>query len=560
MAKGVKAVSEAFEALITGIDEAGRGIGKMPSGKTFFCEGVFPGERVSCREISSSSRFSVCEAAEVLEPSASRVCAFEPAKLMCGGLPLASLSYLAQLEFKASRVRECLERIGHFDGRLLDEVMMPIVPCDPPKRYRNHMQYAISGGRVGLLASGTHELAEYDGELIEYEIFSKLRAALEKCFERAPSNLFEGLILRASERTGEVLIEFVSGSSLSHEIVIRDCASYIKAAGIEERFAEVCSSFGFTLNGILLRISPDKASRRTRGGTRTVLSGVGYYDEMFCGRRMRVKAGSFFQVNTKQAEKLAELASEGCSDARVIYDLYCGCGTLGIGIKKTGQILFGIESVPEAVESAKINRSLAFPDGGAEECSYVCKDVLKADFKSLIKSGKLERPDAVIVDPPRKGMDPGVINRIFELEPESVVYVSCDPATLARDLRLFTQKYRITKVTPVDLFPHAAHVETIVLLSKLSSAPKLEVKISMSELDLTEAEAKATYDEIQDYVNEQTGLHVTHLNIAQIKRKHGIIERANYNLPKSENSRQPNCPPDKEKAIVAALKHFKMIK
>ena len=456
---------EAFEALITGLDEAGRGIGKMPSGKTFFCEGVFPGEKVSCREISSSSRFSVCEAVAVIEPSASRVYAFEPGKRMCGGLPLASLAYPAQLEFKASRVRECLERIGHIDGGTLGDVMMPIVPCDPPKRYRNHMQYAISGGRVGLLAPGSHELAEYDGELIEYEVFSKIRAALEKCFERAPTGLFEGLVLRASERTNEVLIEFVSGSNSSHEIVIRDCASYIKAAGVEARFEEVCVSCGFKLNGILLRISPDKASRRTRGGTRSVISGAGHYDEIFCGRRMRVKAGSFFQVNTKQAEKLAELASEGCSGARVIYDLYCGCGTLGIGIKKAGQILFGIESVPEAVESAKINRSLAFQEGGAEECSYICKDVLKADLASLIKSGKLECPDAVIVDPPRKGMDPGVIYKIFELAPESVVYVSCDPATLARDLRLFTQKYRITKVTPVDLFPHSAHVETVVLLS-----------------------------------------------------------------------------------------------
>lgn len=437
--------------------------------------------------------------------------------------------------------------------------MQPIAACDPPMRYRNHMQYAISGGRVGLLASGSHELADYEGEKIEYEIFSLLREALEKYFERAPTNLFEGLVLRASRRTNELLAEFVSGSTAPHEIVIRDCASFIKDAGIRASFEEVCGKAGYKLNGILLRISPDKASRRTRGGTRVTLSGTDSYDEIFCGRRMRVKAGSFFQVNTEQAEKLAGLASEGCLDAKVIYDLYCGCGTLGIGIKKPGQKIFGIETVPEAVESAKINRSLAFPEGGADECSYICKDVLKADIKSLIRSGKLEEPDVIIVDPPRKGMDPGVINRIMEIAPRTVVYVSCDPATLARDLKLFAQKYSIGKVTPVDLFPHTPHVETVVLLSKLSSAPKLEVKINMSDLDLTEAEAKATYDEIQDYVKQQTGLHVTHLNIAQIKRKHGIIERANYNLPKSENSRQPNCPPEKEKAIVAALKHFKMI-
>ena len=359
--------------------------------------------------------------------------------------------------------------------------MQPIAACEPPLRYRNHMQYAISGGRVGLLASGSHELADYEGEKIEYEIFSLLREALEKCFERAPTNLFEGLVLRASRRTNELLAEFVSGNTAPHEIVIRDCASFIKDAGISASFEEVCGKAGYKLNGILLRISPDKASRRTRGGTRVTLSGTDSYDEIFCGRRMRVKAGSFFQVNTKQAEKLAELASEGCSGASVIYDLYCGCGTLGIGIKKPGQKIFGIETVPEAVESAKINRSLAFPEGGADECSYICKDVLKADIKSLIRSGKLEEPDVIIVDPPRKGMDPGVINRIMEIAPRAVVYVSCDPATLARDLKLFAQKYSIGKVTPVDLFPHTPHVETVCLLSKLHETKHhINVKVDMN--------------------------------------------------------------------------------
>jgi 23S rRNA (uracil1939-C5)-methyltransferase len=141
-------LEEPFEAVITGIDEAGRGIGKMPSGKTFFTEGVFPGEKCLVREISSSSRFSVCEALSVIEPSPSRTEPFEPDRLLCGGLPLASLAYPSQLEFKASRVRECLERIGRFDKDLLDRVMQPIAACDPPMRYRNHMQYAISGGRV----------------------------------------------------------------------------------------------------------------------------------------------------------------------------------------------------------------------------------------------------------------------------------------------------------------------------------------------------------------------------------------------------------------------------
>ena len=151
-------MAEPFDAVITGLDESGRGIGKMPSGKTFFAEGVFPEETVSCREISSSSRYSVCEALSVKTSSPSRIVPFEPGKLLCGGLPLAALDYPAQLDFKASRVRECLERIGRIDAGFLDSVMAPIVPCDPPKRYRNHMQYAVSGGHAPFQLPGRDRL------------------------------------------------------------------------------------------------------------------------------------------------------------------------------------------------------------------------------------------------------------------------------------------------------------------------------------------------------------------------------------------------------------------
>ena len=458
-----------FEVDIRAIGTDGQGIGTLPSGKICFVEGVFPGETCLCRVISSGSKYDTCEALSVTKESPSRVRSFEPVSGLSGGLPLASLSYDAQLEYKASKVRDCLLKIGKIPEEELDHMMKPIVPCEHPVRYRNHMQYAVRDGRVGLLAAGSDRLGDYDSELIEYEIFTKLRKAAEECFERAPTNLFTGIVMRGSERTNEVLVEFVSSLGASHEIVIRDCASYLEAAGMISKYESVCEAAGFKLNGMLLRISPDKASKRTRSGKRTVIKGVDYYDEIFCGRRLRVKAGSFFQVNTGQAEKLAELASEGIRDAKVFYDLYCGAGTLGIAVKCEGQKVFGVESVPEAVESAKINRSLAFPEGGAEELAFLCRDVLKTDFAGMIKTGKIEAPDAVIVDPPRKGLDAGVIMKIEELAPDKIAYVSCDPATLARDLRMLTRKYKIESVTPVDLFANAAHVETVVLATRLTN-------------------------------------------------------------------------------------------
>ena len=342
----------------------------------------------------------------------------------------------------------------------------PITGADAPFRYRNHMQYAVRDNRAGLLCAKSDKLGDYDGKLIEYEIFGKIKASIEDVFERAPTRLFDGLVLRGSQRTNEILAELVSSSDAPHEVVIRDAKNYIDATGLLDSVRSVCDEDGFKLNGLLFRISPNKASKRTRSGLRTVIEGVDHYDEIFCGRRFRIKAGSFFQVNTEQAEKLANKASEACGDAKVIYDLYCGCGTLGLAVKQKGQKLLGIEVVPEAIQSAKINRSLALDGQEAEECEFICKDVLKADLAQLIKSGKMLPPDCVIVDPPRKGLDIGVVKKVMELGAPKICYISCDPATLARDLKMISREYKIEEVTPVDLFPNASHVETAVLMTK----------------------------------------------------------------------------------------------
>ena len=466
-----------IEVTISALGSEGQGIGKLPSGKACFAAGAFPGERCICRIESETSKYAVCEVLEVLEASPDRITAFRPVNEVSGGLPFAALSYDAQLRFKEMRVRDCLIRIGGLEKQVLSEVFRPVNGADTPFRYRNHMQYAVREGKIGLLCGKSDDLGEYDGKLIEYEIFSRIKDSVEQVFGRAPTRLFDGLVLRGSLRTKEILAEFVSSDDGPHEVVIRDARNYMDSTGLSGVIKSVCESDGFKLNGLLFRISPSKTSKRTRSGLRTVIEGMDYFDEIFCGKKFRIKAGSFFQVNTGQAEKLANKASEACSSARVIYDLYCGCGTLGLAVKQKGQKLLGIEVVPEAIQSAKINRSLALTPDEADECEFICKDVLKTDINALIKGKKIEAPDCIIVDPPRKGLDIGVVKKIMELGAPEICYISCDPATLARDLKMLSREYRIEEITPVDLFPNASHVETVVLLRRKKVDGYIEVNL-----------------------------------------------------------------------------------
>ena len=220
-----------------------------------------------------------------------------------------------------------------------------------------------------------------------------------------------------------------------------------------------------------------------------------------------------------------------------------------------------MEIVPQAVEDAKHNAKL----NGFENAEFYvgeAEKVLPEYYANYAKEhpGENARADVIVVDPPRKGCEESVLETMVNMEPERIVYVSCDSATLARDVKYLRENgYELRKVKAVDMFPHTGHVETVCLLSKLNAKQHIEINLDMDELDLTDAEKKATYQEIKDYVLEHSGLKVSSLYIAQVKQQCGIIERENYNKPKSEDAKQPQCPPDKEKAIKEALKHFGMI-
>jgi 23S rRNA (uracil1939-C5)-methyltransferase len=305
---------------------------------------------------------------------------------------------------------------------------------------------------------------------------------------------------------------------------------------------------------LVLNVNPE-ATNVILGSEYLPVYGEGFLHDQILGLDFELSPASFFQVNVSQTEKLYSLALQfaDLTPSQTAFDVYCGTGTISLLLARQCRQVIGIEVVPQAVENAKKNAS--------------ANQITNAEFYTgtaesmLPKLVSATRADVIVVDPPRKGLDASVIQTIADVSPDRVVYVSCNPATLARDAALFlTHGFHIEKVQPVDMFCWTSDVETVCLLSKLKSTYYIDVDLDLSELDVTQAEAKATYDEIKAYVFEHTGLQVSNLYIAQVKAKHGIIERNCYNKPKTEGNKVPKCPPDKEKAIENALRHFQMIK
>ena len=284
--------------------------------------------------------------------------------------------------------------------------------------------------------------------------------------------------------------------------------------------------------------------------------GKAYIEDEIGGVRYQISPKSFYQVNPVQTQKLYARALDfaGLQGHETVWDLYCGIGTISLFLAKAvpqGKVV-GVEIVPEAVENARANAKL----NGFENVSFRC------GAAEDVAPGLLEKygADVVVVDPPRKGCDGSLLETMVSMAPEKIVYVSCDPATLARDVkRLGEMGYELKRCQVTDMFPQGGHCETVCLLSKLNAKQHIEVEIKTDELDLTAAESKATYDEIKGYVLEKHELKVSSLYISQVKRKCGLDVGQNYNLSKKEDAKVPQCPPEKEAAIMEALKYFQMI-
>ena len=537
----------------------GEGIGKV-DGYTLFIKDAVIGDRVEAKVMKAKKNYGYARLMKILEPSEARVqprCAFAR---KCGGCQIQEMSYEQQLAFKERKVRGNLERIGGFAPELLDRVTDPAVGMDEPFGYRNKAQFPFGTDRegnpvTGFYAGRTHDIiANTDcalGVPVNREILEIILAFMKEYRipsydERTGQGLLRHVLIRYGFTTKEIMVCFVvNGSSIPH---------------VDELIRRLCGIDGMTS----ITLSPN--TRQTNvimGDSYQILWGQGYITDYIGNVRYQISPLSFYQVNPVQTEKLYSLALEyaDLKGGETVWDLYCGIGTISLFLAQRAGQVYGVEIVPQAIEDARRNAGI----NGIENAEFFvgkAEEVLPEYYEKYARehSGESARADVIVVDPPRKGCDEALLETIVKMQPERVVYVSCDSATLARDLKVLCGAgYELEKVRPVDMFPMTVHVETVCLLSKLHSDQHIEVELKMDELDLTAAESKATYEEIKKYVLEHTGLKVSNLYIAQVKQKCGIIERVNYNLPKSENSRQPKCPPEKEKAIKEALEYFRMI-
>lgn len=361
--------------------------------------------------------------------------------------------------------------------------------------------------------------------------------------EQSGKGLVRHIFLRRGAHSGQIMVCLVcTRAKLPHAEQL--------CTALREQFPAIST--------ILLNVNAQNTNV-ILGSENHILYGPGYIEDTLCGVPVRLGPLSFYQVNTLAAERLYGVAAQYAqlTPDDTLLDLYCGMGTIGLSMAEQCRELIGVEIVPEAIESAKANAA-RMGKAVAAKSRFFCADAGQAATQ-LAAEGL--HPDIVMLDPPRKGCDEATLSAVVRMAPRRVVYVSCNPATAARDAAWLEKNgYHTEKVQPVDLFPRTKHVETVVLLSKGEvDSKKIRVEFSLEDMDMSEFQDGATYTQIKDYVLEHSGLKVSNLYISQIKRKCGIEVGKNYNLPKSEDSRQPQCPPEKEKAIREAFKYFGMI-
>lgn len=527
---------------IEGYGSAGEGVARL-EGQAVFVKGALAGEicQVQLLKVGKSAAWG--RVTQVLTPVPGRQSPDCPRYPRCGGCQLRHMTYAEELRFKRQKVQDALQRIGGWTGRV-----EKIHGAEAPDRYRNKIQFPVADGpRVGFFRARSHEVIDAEDCLLQPLAATRLREAFKLWMERYQVPAYDervhgGLIrhfyVRVNQRGQSLCAVIANGTDLPHQ----------------EELVQALRRAEPDLAGVVLSVNQEKTNV-ILGKTHRCLWGRDYLEDTLCGLTFRLSVPSFYQVNREQAEVLygRALAFAGLTGRETVLDLYCGIGTITLVMARQAGRAIGAEVIPAAVEDAKANAAR----NGVTNAEFLCADAAQA-AQTLADRGL--RPDVICVDPPRKGLAPAVIDAIVQMAPQRLVYVSCDPATLARDVkRMEEQGYVLQRAEAVDLFPRTAHVETVCLLSKLQSKEHIEIEVKMDELDLTLAESKATYGEIREYVLEHTGLKVSHLYIAQVKQKYGIIERENYNKPKSENAKQPQCPPEKEEAITEALKHFGMI-
>ena len=471
-----------------------------------------------------------------------------PVSGKCGGCQFVDMPYKAQLKRKQKQAELLLKEYGR---------VMPIIGMEEPAHYRNkvHAVFDFQRGKgmvSGIYEQKSHRVVPVDNCLLENqkagEIIRSVRE-LAKSFkmksydEDSGYGLLRHVLVRVGHSTGEIMVVLVLGSPILPS---------------KKNFVNELCKLHPEITTILINVN-DKKTSMVLGEKEQVIYGKGYIEDELCGRRFKISAKSFYQVNSVQTEALYEKAAEYAqlTGKETVVDAYCGIGTIALAVAGQAGKVIGVElnkdAVRDAVTNAKINQI---------KNVYFYQNDAGRFLTQMADAG--EKVDVVFLDPPRSGSTEEFLDALLCIRPKRVVYISCEPETLARDLKYLTGKsgYRVQEITPVDMFPFTGNIETCVLLSRKKSSgksTKIEIEIDLNEADRRECIGTATYQEIKDYVWEHYQTKVSHLYIAQIKKKCGLDVGESFNKPKTEGNKVPNCPPEKERMIREALEYFGMI-
>ena len=559
------------DELILTIDDMGKdgeGIGRV-DGYALFVRGALTGETVRVVVMKTKKQYGFARLIEGLEPSSHRLTPLCPVAGPCGGCTLQHMDYAGQLAFKEKKVRDCLTRIAGVDPGQVE--WLPILGMDDnvgdlakggqpvgPWHYRNKAQFPVRRGEDGLPVTGffaghSHRLVSTAECRIQHPVINETVDVIMNFLRQYRVSAYdedkhEGLVrhiyVRRGYHSGQVMVCLViNGFSLPSE------PELVEALQLVEGMTSIYINSNTERTNVIL------------GAKMKLIWGDAAIEDRIGDVRYRISPQSFYQVNPMQTEKLYRTALEfaDLQGGETVWDLYCGIGTISLFLasqvspEKGGRVI-GVEIVPEAVENAKVNAEL----NGIANAEFFC-GAAEEVAASLIPEEEMQA-DVVVVDPPRKGCDGKLLDTIAGMRPEKIVYVSCDPATLARDVKVLGEKgYEVKRVRACDMFPQGGHVETVVLLSKHKNTKHITIDLQLDELDVTSAEAKPTYPKIKKYIMDKYGVKLHSKDIAETKRKYGLIERKNYNISKKEHPIVRHCTKEKEKLIVEALKHYKAI-
>ena len=563
--------NDCVELTIEDIGVSGEGIGKV-DGYTLFVKDTVIGDVVRVKIMKAKKNYGYARLMDIIKPSEDRVEPACPIARQCGGCQIQAMNYNAQLKYKQKLVKDNLLRIGGLTEGA-DYEMCEILGMDTPFRYRNKAQYPVGEDKdgnivMGFYAGHTHSIIACPdddcmlGHSDNAFILNAVKEWMKEYRVRAYNeNIHKGtvrhVLIRTGYHTDEVMVCLVTKKMLRKEA----------ADGLVKAIQKL------KLNVASLVVNINKEDTNVILGKECItLYGRPYIEDYIGDIKFQISPLSFYQVNPRQTEVLYNKALEfaGLKGNESVWDMYCGIGTISLFLAKKAGKVYGVEIVPQAIEDAKNNAKINNIDnaeffvGKAEEvvpAFYKKQTGVQSDNDSAdSKEYDMTRPDVVVVDPPRKGCDEKLLDTIVSMSPDRIVYVSCDSATLARDLKLLVEcGYKVEKVQPVDQFGNTVHVETVVKLSLKKDTPKIEVTMEPDEESNYTPEEKATYSKIKEYVKDKYGVNVHTSYIAQVKRMCGLDMGENYNKSKKENPEVKQCPQEKVEYIKDALKHFNLI-